>query len=56
MTETPTPPKQSGTNPDNDDLPASRPSGKTLLVILLVIAAICAIPVLIFVIVWSSVR
>lgn len=55
MTETPIPPRQSGAG-SNDNLPASRPSGKTLLKILLVIAAICSIPVIIIVIALSSVR
>jgi hypothetical protein len=56
MAETPIPPKQTSTDPVNDDLPASRPSAKTLLTILLVLAALCSIPVIIFIVVWSNVR
>ena len=56
MTETPIPPKQSGTQSSNDDLAPSRPSGKTVLKILLVLAALLAAPVIILIAVWSTVR
>jgi preprotein translocase subunit SecG len=53
---TDTPPKQSGTGSGNNDLPASRPSGRTLLKVVLVLAALFAIPVLVLVIAWSTGR